>query len=371
MNLLYHLQLEEFEALKKLLSSYTSRAYLVGGCVRDILLKKTPKDFDIELYDMDEKKMIHLAKSIGAVGVGKSFFVYKYNQFDLSLPRVESKTNPTHQGFEVSICQDEKLASQRRDFTMNALMIDIFSGELKDFWGGVKDIKKKHIALIHETKFKEDSLRVLRGVRFAAQLGFVIEKNTAFCMKNMDLDEISKDRIFWELEKIFVSQYPSWGLLNLYNLGILKTIFSFHGDFKTLFNVAKKMDRFYKYQTKNLKPYIFLYVLVNELNLDMKSTLLNLHAPKRYMKYLLNSPYLVGVSDFELLNISLDTPLCEWVGICQKGLKKKAQKFGVWDRVFQSKIFSKDVINDGFKKEGIAKEIKRRKIVEIREFLDE
>ncbi len=369
MNFLTYLENDkEFLHVKKTISLYTNRAYLVGGSVRDLLLGKTPKDFDIELYDLGEEKLSLLARSLNAKGVGKSFFVYKYNEFDLSLPRVESKVAPTHQGFEVRIVNEEKLASKRRDFTMNALMLNIFTGEIKDFWGGINDIKTKTIRLIDEKKFAEDSLRVLRGARFSSQLGFVIDDFTCKVMKKMDLSEISKTRIFWELEKIFVSPYPALGLLYLFKLGILEKILHVKVDFASIFNVAIKMENAYKYKTANLSRYIFLYVLVNELKLDMRKVLTDIEAPKYYFTHLDNVLYFT-CDTLELLKLSLQKPLREWVGVCAKGIQKEAKALGVWDRKFPSQVTSEEVLKDGFKGKAIGDEITRRKIEEIREFL--
>jgi tRNA nucleotidyltransferase (CCA-adding enzyme) len=87
------------------LKPYTSRAYLVGGAVRDILMNKTPNDFDIEIYDISPTIFEKLMEKLGAKGVGKNFFVYKYKNFDLSLPRIENKIGIGHKGFKVKITQ--------------------------------------------------------------------------------------------------------------------------------------------------------------------------------------------------------------------------------------------------------------------------
>jgi len=93
------------------LKPYTTRAYLVGGASRDILMGKTPTDFDIEIYDISPQFFEKLMLKLGAKGVGKSFFVYKYKNFDLSLPRIENKNGYGHTGFEVKITQSEKANS--------------------------------------------------------------------------------------------------------------------------------------------------------------------------------------------------------------------------------------------------------------------
>jgi tRNA nucleotidyltransferase (CCA-adding enzyme) len=193
------------------LKPYTTRAYLVGGASRDILMGKIPTDFDIEIYDISPQFFEKLMLKLGAKGVGKSFFVYKYKNFDLSLPRIENKNGYGHTGFEVKITQNEKTASIRRDFTINSIMINIFTNEILDFWNGKEDIKNKIIKLIDKNKFKEDSLRVLRAMQFSARFGFKIDKNTIQVCKNIDLSDLSLDRIYKEFEKMFYSSHLFYG----------------------------------------------------------------------------------------------------------------------------------------------------------------
>ena len=86
---------------------------------------------------------------------------------------------------------------------MNALMIGLFDGELKDFYNGIDAIRDQNIALIDEKKFKEDSLRVLRSVQFSARLGFRLETKTLQIMEHIPLDDISPHRIATEFQKLF------------------------------------------------------------------------------------------------------------------------------------------------------------------------
>ena len=94
---------KDFKYITKILSKYTSRAYLVGGACRDLYLFQEIKDLDIEVYDLSLEQFEHIMKTIDAQGVGRDFFVYKYKEIDISLPRVESKSSYGHRGFEVSI----------------------------------------------------------------------------------------------------------------------------------------------------------------------------------------------------------------------------------------------------------------------------
>ena len=124
------------------LSPYTQRAYLVGGSVRDLFLGLEIYDYDIELYDITPSDFEKMMKKLGAQGFGKSFFVYKFKNYDFALARTENKTGYGHTGFEVQICNDEKLGAKRRDFTINSMMINLFNDEFLDFYGGLKDLEQ-------------------------------------------------------------------------------------------------------------------------------------------------------------------------------------------------------------------------------------
>ena len=153
-----------------------SRAYLVGGCVRDSLLGIAHKDFDLEVYGVGYEVLSRALSAHGRVDlVGKSFGVIKFTgqsggQWDFSLPRRDSKISTGHKGFEVEFDPDiePRVAASRRDFTINALMFDPRTGEYLDFFGGRDDLQKR--VLRHTSSaFVEDPLRVLRGMQFAAR----------------------------------------------------------------------------------------------------------------------------------------------------------------------------------------------------------
>ena len=103
--------------------------------MRDHFLGQASADVDVELYDVSPHRFEQIMQDFGAQGVGKSYFVYKYKNFDVSLPRTESKTGIGHKGFSVALATDEHEASRRRDFTINAMMINAISGKVLDFYG--------------------------------------------------------------------------------------------------------------------------------------------------------------------------------------------------------------------------------------------
>lgn len=203
---------------------------LVGGCVRDELMNVEPKDFDIEVYGIEPHKLKELLNQIGIVNtVGESFTVYKIgHDLDVSLPRRERKTGRGHKGFVVegdgNMSFEE--AAKRRDFTINAIMKDVLTGEIVDCYNGQSDIKLKKIKHINDETFVEDSLRVLRAAQFAARFEFDIDDATITLCRSIDLTDLPKERIWTELEKLLIkSNKPSIGLQYFYDLNIANQLF--------------------------------------------------------------------------------------------------------------------------------------------------
>ena len=359
---------KSIEFLKKELSKFTNRAYFVGGCVRDLILRKPICDIDIEVFDISQNDFEALMQKIGAIGVGKSFFVYKYNGIDISLPRVEKKISQGHRGFQVSLSSDTKEASKRRDFSMNALMLNIFDNTLLDHWNGLRDIKLKSIKIIDEQKFQEDSLRVLRAMQFSARLGFKIDPNSIKIMQKMKLDDLSSERIFWEFEKMFYSKYLHFGLYYLFQLGIAQKVLNLKIDFSTFLKTALEMQRGRVRFEDELYGYYFLYILSKNLNLDFEYIVSKLKAPTNYKK-MLKKQVLVPkkIDKYFLMMLSLNYPIKEWLGNYIKGVKEKSIDIGIYDKMYDGGVSAKDVIKDGFKSKEITIELQRRKKEKIKQ----
>jgi tRNA nucleotidyltransferase (CCA-adding enzyme) len=216
--------------LAELIKQNGGRAMLVGGCVRDELMNIEPKDFDIEVYGIESARLKEILNEFGTVNtVGESFTVYKIgHDLDVSLPRRERKVARGHKGFVVE--GDGKMsfeeAAKRRDFTINAIMKDVLTGEVVDIYGGQNDIKLKKIKHIADETFVEDSLRVLRAAQFAARFEFEIDAATITLCKSIDLTDLPKERIWAELEKLLLkSNKPSIGLQYFYDLNIASQLF--------------------------------------------------------------------------------------------------------------------------------------------------
>jgi tRNA nucleotidyltransferase (CCA-adding enzyme) len=199
------------------------RPRLVGGGVRDWLLGRVPQDFDVEVGGVDFETLHAALAPFGATDVvGRSFGVIKVRgaatgaEYDFSLPRRESKTGRGHRGFAVD--PDPRLsdaeAAARRDFTINAIACDPFTGEISDPHHGTDDLRAR-ILRHTSAAFTEDPLRVLRAVQFAARLDFYLAPETAALARTIapTFAELPLERIWGEWEKWATrSIRPSRGL---------------------------------------------------------------------------------------------------------------------------------------------------------------
>ena len=195
------------------------RAFLVGGWVRDALLGKSCRDYDVEVYDMAQDALVPILSKYGRTNlVGKAFGVIhlamKGLSLDFSFPRTESKVGYGHRGFVVHT--DEKLsfkeAALRRDFTINAMGMELPELTLCDPYGGIDDLKSHTLRHVGPA-FAEDSLRILRGVQFASRFGCTLAPSTVELCRTLSLDDLSVERLFEEFKKWLLKPgKPSLGL---------------------------------------------------------------------------------------------------------------------------------------------------------------
>lgn len=209
-------------------------AYLVGGCVRDMLMDKMPKDWDITTNAKPEEmlKVFPGAKYENDFGTVMVAIKNKEGKLDdvveITTYRSEdgytNYRHPDFVNFETKVERD----LERRDFTVNALAYDPQNGEIKDLFSGLKDIKKKIIRAVGEPsdRFKEDALRMMRAIRFSAQLDFELEAKTQRAITKLagSLKFISKERIRDELIKILTSDKAYEGILLLHDTKLLQYI---------------------------------------------------------------------------------------------------------------------------------------------------
>ena len=182
------------------------RAFYVGGYVRDLLLNIPNKDIDIEVHGIAEKDLVAILNEIGEVDYyGRSFGIYalRHEDIEVALPRSEKVLGTGHRDFEISVDPDMgyKKAALRRDFTINALMMDVLSHEILDYFNGTDDLNKGIIRHVNDVSFVEDPLRVYRAAQFASRFGFKIDERTVELCRGIDTFVLSRERIEEELKK--------------------------------------------------------------------------------------------------------------------------------------------------------------------------
>ena len=221
---------EKVIALARAINSAGGRALLIGGCVRDALMGKAPKDWDIEVYNLAPERLREVLDQFGPVNaVGESFTVYKLGRhLDVSIPRRERKAGRGHKAFiiEGDPAMSVVEATRRRDFTINAISQDPLTGELIDPFSGRRDIEQRVLRAVSTETFSEDSLRVLRAAQFASRFHFEIDTDTVELCRAIDLSDLPSERIWGELEKLLMqSSQPSIGLEWMHKLGVIEKLF--------------------------------------------------------------------------------------------------------------------------------------------------
>lgn len=218
------------EKVKKILATLEEAgypAYVVGGCVRDSVLGRKPKDWDIttKALPKDVKKLFRRTIDTG-IEHGTVTIMIGSEGYEVTTYRIDGTYEDSRRPKEVTFTDDLKEDLRRRDFTINAMAYNQVEG-LVDVFDGIEDSKKKIIRAVGDPRerFKEDALRMMRALRFSAQLGYAIEKETKQAIYEMaeDLNKISAERIQMELIKLLESSHPET-LNEGYLLGITKVI---------------------------------------------------------------------------------------------------------------------------------------------------
>ena len=220
--------------LKEIASIFNAKdreIYLVGGAVRDILRNEKNHDWDLTtnaLPDEVTKIMKNAGAKVIPTGIrhGTVTIIYKKNTAEITTFRTESDYTDGRRPDNISFTANIDDDLSRRDFTMNAIALRLPDGKLTDPFGGAKDIKAKIIRCVWNAadRFSEDGLRPLRAVRFAAQLGFKIEKNTLAAVRGAlsVCAKVSMERVRDEIDKILASPVPSAGFRLMEDTGLLE-----------------------------------------------------------------------------------------------------------------------------------------------------
>ena len=210
------------------LEQHGFEAYIVGGCVRDSILGRTPGDWDIttSASPQEVKEIFDHTVDTG-IEHGTVTVLMNHEPYEVTTYRVDGKYEDHRRPNEVHFTKSLREDLLRRDFTINAMAYNDNEGII-DMYDGMTDLKNQTIRCVGEAKkrFDEDALRILRALRFQAQLGFQIEEKTEEAIKNQAkfLKDISAERIQVELEKLITSAHPEV-LVNAYKLGVTKIIF--------------------------------------------------------------------------------------------------------------------------------------------------
>jgi poly(A) polymerase/tRNA nucleotidyltransferase (CCA-adding enzyme) len=208
-------------------------AYLVGGCVRDLLLDRTPKDWDLTTNAKPEDIQRVFPESFyendfGTVGVKTGSEDERLAIIEVTPYRTESEYSDKRRPDAVSFGESLEEDLARRDFTVNALAYDESKGQLVDPYKGQKDIDLKVLRTVGvpADRFEEDALRLMRTVRLVAELGFALDAETAAAIqeKGSNLKHVSRERIRDEFIRILESKQPMQALVLAQQLGILEYI---------------------------------------------------------------------------------------------------------------------------------------------------
>lgn len=225
---------KEVQTILTELEGHNFKAYLVGGCVRDLFLDRTPKDWDITTNALPDEVQKIFPDSVyendfGTVGVKTRSENPKLALVEITTFRLEEKYSDFRHPDKIKFAKTVEEDLSRRDFTINAMALDI-KGDLVDPYEGKNDLSAKLVKAVGNPKerFEEDALRLMRAVRFAAELGFEIEKETEKAAKSLSklLAIIARERVRDEFVKIIMSDKngPAWGVAMLENLGLLQYI---------------------------------------------------------------------------------------------------------------------------------------------------
>ena len=219
-------QSEKIYAIVEVIAQHKGRALLVGGAVRDMVMGRPVKDIDIEVYSLSEQQLEQLLKHFGPVSlVGKAFGVLRIHGLDVdwSLPRADSPGRKPTVVIDPHMSVD--VAARRRDLTMNAIALDLMTGELIDPCNGMRDIEHKILRTPDARFFVQDPLRFYRVMQFIGRFEMQPDDELNVLCAEMDIAQVSRERIEEEFKKLFLlSQRPSLGIRWLHKIGRLHDV---------------------------------------------------------------------------------------------------------------------------------------------------
>lgn len=220
---------KEVKHIIDILTQNGYEAYAVGGCVRDSILGRVPGDWDITTSALPQQVKALFRRTIDTgIQHGTVTIMLGKNGYEVTTYRIDGKYEDSRHPESVEFTPNLEEDLKRRDFTINAMAYNDENGVV-DVFGGIDDIRNRIIRCVGNAhdRFTEDALRILRAVRFSAQLGFEIDKATKDAARELapTLVKISRERIHTELNKLLLSDNPDYFSV-VYELGVMKVIIS-------------------------------------------------------------------------------------------------------------------------------------------------
>lgn len=336
-------------------------AYMVGGCVRDIIMNNIPYDYDITTSAKPEEIIKIFPKTIptglkhGTVSVIIDNKIYEVTTF-----RIDGKYTDNRRPDEVEFSTSLFLDVKRRDFTINSIAFNDKEGYI-DFFNGKNDIENKIIRTVNDPyeRFSEDALRILRGIRFCAKFDFKVEEKTFNAMKDLIhlINNISKERVYDELKKMFIfSPFNSVKLLK--ETGFFKTLnFEINENIENLKNLKlKNFETVISVLTYNKNSYEYILNTLKCSNKE-KQTIRKIHKSfefpldtKKSVKKMLSTLRCENIMEeiFQVRN-ALNFNDCKAMSLYNEIIKNKECYL-----LRDLKINGNDLLNMNIKKENIS-----------------
>lgn len=220
---------QDVKVIAHIFKNHGYQCFVVGGAVRDSILKRHPEDWDLAT-DALPLDIVKLFKAVIPTGIehGTVTIRWKGKSYETTTFRIEKEYSDARHPDTVLFTNSLHEDLARRDFTINSLAADPFSGSVIDYFDGIKDLKSRIIRAVGnpEERFNEDALRTLRAIRFAGVLQFSIEPSTYSAIKTAlsNIPKLSIERIREEFSKLMLSPKPSYPLLMLEETGLMKFI---------------------------------------------------------------------------------------------------------------------------------------------------
>lgn len=336
------------------------KCYYVGGSVRDGILGLSVYDFDIEVYNMRFEKLVSILSKYSELIVNEKFYTIKMKAFDkyeFAVPRIETCHGQLHTDFSVrqmssiDICK----ASKRRDFTVNAILLSYSDQTHIDCFGGLKDIEDKRLKHITGS-FKEDSLRLLRAIRFSSKLGFEIDPNTLkLCIEMVEnLDLISSERFVAEFNGFIQGKYFDVGVK--YFIAILKDYFKIKDyDLQTLkdINTCKNIK---------IRKLLFFYHLRNCDISKLINRCINKKSDIKALKLMIKTDFNGTQGFYDLTRVFDEEEIkLMYKYICNENIELKYNKYQELSRKYNASYF----IDLGYSGSNISKQISTTIIKEL------